>query len=177
VRTDFQNPLIAALTAPTNRHGSARTHAISTDTFSRSLATASRNLAGASSNAPARVLTPSAVSRMLRTASTGSNSSNSVISQGKTHIVTPFGAYDIAIPNETLPTQSTDTPDQWKDYFCTHQPLEWSNNPVAREHFAAIYGDKALVTLDYTGTVPENVESVWVTHVPVDASGKPIVQV
>ena len=176
MRTNFQNPLQVGISASVSQRGAARAGVIARDAFSRSLATATRSLVRPSPNTPATATTSRATSRLLRTTPLSTNSSKSVISQ-KTHVVTPFGTYDITIPDETSPTQATDPPDAWRDYFCTHQPHEWCNDSTARQHFAQIYGDKALVTLDYTGTVPENVESVWVTHVPLDASGKPIPKV
>jgi hypothetical protein len=92
---------------------------------------------------------------------------------GATKVVTPFGTFDWSPP---APQTGTDTPPPSieRDFFLTHQPAEWRNNPEIRAAFAKLYGDKALVTLDWTGTVPENIlDTVWVTHVPVDSTGRP----
>jgi hypothetical protein len=58
-------------------------------------------------------------------------------------------------------------------YFLTHAPAEWSSSPEARAKFAEIYGEPALVTLDWLGTVPNNMDSTWVTSKALDASGRP----
>ena len=62
----------------------------------------------------------------------------------------------------------------WEAYFITHAPSEWFRQSEARANFAEIYGQKALVTLDWTLTVPVNYEPAWVTNQPVDDSGKPL---
>ena len=63
----------------------------------------------------------------------------------------------------------------WRVYFMTHQPGEWWLNEGARAKFAEIYGERALVTLDYTCTVPENVlDPMWVTNLPLDEDGRPL---
>jgi hypothetical protein len=63
---------------------------------------------------------------------------------------------------------------EWADFFKTHAPAEWSSHAVARAKFAETYSPEALVTLDWTGTVPENIDSNFVTRCEVDASGKPL---
>jgi hypothetical protein len=66
---------------------------------------------------------------------------------------------------------------EWVDYFKTHAPGEWWDNQRTRAQFAETYSDAALVTLDWTGTVPENIDPVFVTKCAVDASGKPFPRV
>jgi hypothetical protein len=66
---------------------------------------------------------------------------------------------------------------EWVDYFKTHAPGEWWDNQRTRAKFAETYSDAALVTLDWTGTVPENIDPVFVTKCAVDASGKPFPKV
>jgi hypothetical protein len=63
---------------------------------------------------------------------------------------------------------------EWHAYFLTHAPGEWWKNQNARAKFAEIYSETALVTLDWLGTVPENMDPTWVTKWPVDATGKPL---
>jgi hypothetical protein len=62
----------------------------------------------------------------------------------------------------------------WEAYFISHAPGEWFRDAESRAAFAEIYGEKALVTLDWTLTVPVNRDPVWVTRVEVDDSGIPI---
>ena len=62
----------------------------------------------------------------------------------------------------------------WEAYFITHAPGEWFRNAESRAAFAEIYGEKALVTLDWTLTVPVNRDPTWVTKVELDDTGKPI---
>ena len=62
----------------------------------------------------------------------------------------------------------------WEAYFITHAPSEWFRNAESRAAFAEIYGEKALVTLDWTLTVPVNSDPTWVTKVEVDETGIPI---
>jgi hypothetical protein len=63
---------------------------------------------------------------------------------------------------------------EWHAYFLTHAPGEWWKNQNARAKFAEIYSETALVTLDWLGTVPENMDPTWVTRWPVDSTGKPL---
>jgi len=56
----------------------------------------------------------------------------------------------------------------------THQPADWMYKDNARIEFARIYGDNALVTLDWDGTVPENVDSMWVTKRAIGPDGRPL---
>ena len=167
VRINLQNPIDPSMNAPVSCRAVTRTDVIAPEAFSRSLATASRSLARSSANASATVSRSSAVSRILQTTQQGA----------KTRVVTPFGVIEHTTPAETSRTQTTYQPNGWRDYFRTHQPAEWWKDPDTRKIFAQIYGDKALVTLDWTCTVPENTQSVWVTHVPVDASGRPFPKV
>jgi len=48
-------------------------------------------------------------------------------------------------------------------YFQTHQPGEWWLDPASRNYFEAIYGAEALRILDWSCTVPENVDPQWQT--------------
>jgi hypothetical protein len=178
VRINFPNQIPQSTNALASSRAVAHTDSIASEAFSRSLATASRSLVRSNSNASATVNRSSAVSRILQTTPLSIDSSQSKTSQAtrqdtKTSVVTPFGVITYTAPAQTNQTQSTYQPDGWRDYFRTHQPAEWWKDPATREIFAQIYGAKALVTLDYTCTVPENTQSVWVTHVPVDASGRP----
>lgn len=59
-------------------------------------------------------------------------------------------------------------------FFMTSQPADWMYRTEAREDFEQLYGKAALVTLDLDGTVPENVNPMWVTRRAVDANGRPI---
>lgn len=109
--------------------------------------------------------------------SSRSNTSQTAQQGIKTTVVTPFGVIEYTTPATTSRTQTTYQPDGWRDYFRTHQPAEWWKDPATRKIFAQIYGGKALVTLDWTCTVPENTDPKWVTHMQLDASGRPIPKV
>jgi hypothetical protein len=88
-------------------------------------------------------------------------------------IHTPFGVFKLgaAEPRQVVDVKADS---QWEAYFMTHQPAEWMYNEDSRAVFAEIYGKQALVTLDWDGTVPENVDPMWITKRAVDASGKPL---
>ncbi len=166
------------LSTTVSGHARARSSAQASETFSRSLAAASRNLVGSSSVASSPNGRSSTVARYLHTASLTAASRDqkntvSVSGNGKTHVVTPFGEYDLPAADKSAQTTEAAPRDSLRDYFRTHQPGEWFFNPTMRELFAQTYGEKALVTLDYTGTVPENEDPTWVTHVQLDSSGKP----
>jgi hypothetical protein len=62
---------------------------------------------------------------------------------------------------------------EWKDYFMTHAPAEWITDGEARDKFVQVFGAKALVTLDWTGTIPEHIEAIWRTNVALDSDGQP----
>jgi hypothetical protein len=86
-------------------------------------------------------------------------------------IVTPFGDYVKGAKSKFVTTVSG-TEEEIE--FKTHAPGEWIRNDAMRAKFAEIYGEKALVTLDWTGTVPDNVDPTWVTNVEVDETGRPL---
>jgi len=88
-------------------------------------------------------------------------------------IVTPFGIIT-GVHREGISTGGSGIVDEWRDFFMTHSPTEWIQNLATRDRFEALYGAKALVTLDYSGTIPENVNPAWVTSVAVDEDGKPL---
>jgi hypothetical protein len=92
---------------------------------------------------------------------------------GKRPVVTPFGP-DFVSGSDPGIRDAKPGDKGMSVYFRTHQPGEWMYNPAARAAFAELYGAKALVTLDWTGTVPDNVDPMWVTKVPVDATGRPL---
>jgi len=60
-------------------------------------------------------------------------------------------------PGVVQPTAGYDEK-QWRAYFQTHAPSEWWGDPEVRGIFVAIYGQDALDTLDWTCTVPENID-------------------
>jgi len=82
-------------------------------------------------------------------------------------IHTPFGTYD---PNSRVNRLVTDViaDSPMAVYFMTHAPGEWMRDAGARAEFVKIYGADALVTVDRHGTVPRNMDPVWVTK-PVNA--------
>jgi hypothetical protein len=94
--------------------------------------------------------------------------------EGKPKIVsTPIGVFDMSTkgPNKYVSLTGIS---EMRTYFMTHQPADWMYNEKARAEFAKIYGEKALVTLDWDGTVPENNDPVWVTKRPIGPDGIPL---
>ena len=87
-------------------------------------------------------------------------------------LVTPFGVFDPLNVNRRVIDVGTTS--EWEAYFKTHQPAEWVYDDAARDKFAEIYGKIALTTLDWTGTVPDHVDPVWRTHVPLQSDGRPV---
>lgn len=141
------------------------------ETFSESLNAASKSLQSTASQIQTSACETSTISRYINTASiddgvstTQSLNSGNSESESTSQTVTPF---------DPLPLEDNPPRNSWRDYFMTHQPGEWWQDAATREIFAGLYGSKALVTLDYTGTVPENEDAKWVTSVPLDAAGKP----
>jgi hypothetical protein len=56
---------------------------------------------------------------------------------------------------------AADSPE--KAYFVTHSPAEWRDDPKAVQKFTGLYGAKAAAVLEYFGTVPENIDPVWLS--------------
>ena len=88
-------------------------------------------------------------------------------------VSTPIGVFDLSTKGPNQYTCLTGI-SEMRAYFMTHQPAEWMENDRARTEFAKIYGEEALVTLDWDGTVPENVDSIWVTKRPIGPDGRPL---
>jgi hypothetical protein len=92
----------------------------------------------------------------------------------KANIVsTPIGVFDLSTkgPNKYIHLAAMS---EMRAYFMTHQPADWMNSDKTRAEFAKIYGEKALVTLDWDGTVPENIDPVWVTKRAIGPDGRPL---
>ncbi len=159
--------------------------------FTQTLAAASSALSEDSKRAVSSQVNHSALSRFLHATPLALNSdaapadsrtqrgtanSGSTSSSG-TRIVTPFGEYSgssrTAAGNTFVDNKAWGPLSGMRAYFYTHQPGEWMFNSVLRQEFAKIYGQKALVTADWTFTVPENVSSEWVTTREVDETGRP----
>jgi hypothetical protein len=163
------------------RRGISRDTSNRTREFSESLSAASRELAGSKGEQRAASAKELSIGELIRTSaalteSTTTESGSSERTRGTSEsastgsrVVTPF---DNTATDET-PT-SGDKKAEWRDYFRTHAPSEWWTNDTARGHFQEIYGDNALVALDWTCNVPENIEPNFVLHVPLDPTGKPI---
>jgi hypothetical protein len=49
-------------------------------------------------------------------------------------------------------------------YFITHAPGEWWHDPATRTEFATLYGSQALLALDATGRVPDNIDQNFTTQ-------------
>jgi len=77
-------------------------------------------------------------------------------------IHTPFGTFDAdSIDKRICVDVSGSCP--MEVYFVTHAPGEWMRNAARRIEFEEIYGAEALHTVICHGTVPNNIDSVWVT--------------
>lgn len=87
-------------------------------------------------------------------------------------IITPFGEYVRGVKSSlVLSVEGSED----EVAFKTHAPGEWMRDSGARAKFAEIYGEKALTTLDWTGTVPEHmVDEHWITWQKLDETGKPL---
>lgn len=181
MRTNSLNPICPSRDVQPASRALARTEGAAPKAFAQTLATVSRDVASSRSGASTPNSAARAVSRSTQSASLSVVSSKSSVGERAqagttTKVVTPFGTYEI--PSKPGPPVERAIPlDSPRQYFYTHQPGEWWNDPGLRALFAETYGDKALVTLDYTGTVPENQDPEWVTHVPLDASGRPFPKV
>jgi hypothetical protein len=175
VRTELQSMASQAeIRVSPAKNGLSHVERGTSEAFSKSLEAASINLQPTTSQAELSTATcnTGTISRYLNTASieqgfsetvSGTSSSRSG-SEPEATVRTPF---------DPLPLEDNPPRDSWRDYFMTHQPGEWWKDEQTRQIFASMYGSKALVTLDYTGTVPENEDAKWVTNVPLDAEGKP----
>ena len=175
MRTEFQN-IPAPAEASISRRGVSPGAESSGKSFSTSLSAAEMRLehsnveTGAANRALGSPLQSARTRTAGRTVGDGRNSapSSSVQTSGRNPFDNPEGR--IAVTGE----KAAGTPfDEWRSYFLTHAPGQWWFNPVARARFAEIYGDRALVTLDYTGTIPENIDPNFVTNAPLDSAGKP----
>lgn len=80
---------------------------------------------------------------------------------------TPFGQFD---EFSIRPVVDVIAQSPWEVYFVTHAPAEWKYDSASRVQFAAIYGSEALSDVDCHGTVPRNIDPVWVTKSNSDPS-------
>ncbi len=128
----------------------------------------SHSLASATAQVNASVREPVATSRDAQTPSVSTTSEAS--SRTSPAATNPFAA-------ETRQVLDVGGDSEWAVYFSTHAPGEWASNPAARTKFVETYSEAALVTLDWTGTVPANMDLNWVTSCPVDSTGKPLPRV
>ncbi len=80
---------------------------------------------------------------------------------------TPFGQFD---EFSIRPVVDVIAQSPWEVYFVTHAPAEWKYDAASRIQFAAIYGSEALSDVDCHGTVPRNIDPVWVTKSNSDPS-------
>ncbi len=103
----------------------------------------------------------------------GVSGSGKAAVQASQEIHTPLGIIQLG-PEQPRLVVDVGGRSEWEDFFLTHQPADWMRSDAARQEFAKIYGNQALVTLDYDGTVPRNVDPTWVTTRPVDSSGRPL---
>jgi hypothetical protein len=75
-------------------------------------------------------------------------------------IHTPMGTYDPNSRVHNLVTDvAADSPEE--AYFITHAPAEWMHNPESVKRFTELYGAQAAAVLEYFGTVPNNIDPVW----------------
>jgi hypothetical protein len=160
--------------------------------FTQTLAAATSELSQDSTRAVSSQVNHSALSRFLHAAPLALNSdtvSSGIRAQSATanigctsssgvSIVTPFGNYSgssrTASGNAFVDNEAWGPMSGMRAYFYTHQPGEWMFNSALRQEFARIYGEKALVTADWTFTVPENVSSESVSTRVVDETGRPL---
>lgn len=172
MRTDYHNAMLLQDATAISRRRPAAVSRPADDGFSRSLEAASIRLVSDGNQ-------PQPTSDASRTGGSDQRTEQTVVSEALSHpiqVVTPFGIFDWA-PPPAEPAIEVAPRSMARDYFLTHQPAEWADNPEIRASFAELYGQKALVTLDWTGTVPENVlDEVWVTHTAIDAIGRPLLK-
>ena len=75
-------------------------------------------------------------------------------------IHTPLGTFDAnSRVNNLVVDVAADSPAE--AYFITHAPAEWKDNPEAVDKFTELYGAQAAAVLEYFGTVPNNIDPVW----------------
>jgi len=108
----------------------------------------------------------------LESPSTGDRTGSDTARTANRTVDTPFGVFQLDNPGERT-VLDTGGGSEWKDYFMTHAPAEWIDDKGARDKFVEAFGAKALVTLDWNGTIPEHIEAIWKTTVAVDSNGKP----
>ncbi len=149
--------------------------------FSESLTAASDRLAEGKNASTAgqisgmiRTMAIDAVMESQRQSAGATSQQTSKDNHGSTSTIqTPFGPIERTGPG--APSGGSEPIlDEMRVYFITHQPGEWIHDQATRDAFAKLYGEKALVTLDWLGTVPENNDAMWQTHEAVDANGFPI---
>jgi len=75
-------------------------------------------------------------------------------------IHTPVGTFD---PNSRVNNLVTDVAadSPAEAYFITHAPAEWMHDPEAVNRFTELYGAQAAAVLEHFGTVPKNIDPVW----------------
>jgi hypothetical protein len=137
----------------------ARLEGTSSEALPAASATSSRESAGAAQIEHNSAVVSVPVTRLNADLATPGPVPNTV---DKVLIHTPFGTYD---PNSRVNGLVTDViaDSPMEVYFVTHAPGEWMRDPLARAEFVKIYGAAALETVDRHGTVPCNIDPVWVT--------------
>ncbi len=171
MRTEFLNMSGPATSSIAGR-GVARQSERPEGKFSRSLVAATQQVdAEAAAAAPVRkTAPPGSRDANIPSRISGSSEGSSRAAEPSSVAANPFAA-------DSRQVMDVGGGSEWVAYFRTHAPGEWAADPRARERFAETYSDAALVTLDWTGTVPENMDPAWVTHCPVDSTGKPLPRV
>ena len=87
-------------------------------------------------------------------------------------IHTPFGTYDADSIDRRIGFEIFGSCPM-EVYFVTHAPGEWMRDAQSRIEFEKIYGAEVLHIVDCHGTVPKNIDPVWVTKPAVEsASGR-----
>jgi hypothetical protein len=109
-------------------------------------------------------------STILESVSDGdlNNSVPDTSAAGTVVLQTPFGAFDAFSARPVLDVIAQSA---WEVYFVTHAPAEWKNDAASRAQFASLYGSEALLDVDCHGTVPRNIDPVWVTRIDADTAG------
>jgi hypothetical protein len=184
VRTEMPNNLlVTGANASISNRGITQPQKATHKLFSQSLAAAANRLANETT-----ADNSAGISNLVRTAPLsfgGSQRQETEDTSGQgqqsrpqgaenSTIDTPFGTYDRSGPGDGTTQGSTPILDEMRVYFKTHQPGEWMYDPRTRAAFAEIYGEKALVTLDWLGTIPENDDPIWQTRQAVDGNGVPL---
>ena len=175
MRTELMNITAGPETTSIARRGVCRDSSSRTGLFTESLSAASRELPTSRGVQRTAITNDLAVGEYLRisgrTGSVDRSMSTSEPSRTSGSVATPFDNRS-SDGNCTAPDKTKSA--EWRDYFRTHAPSQWWHNESARSHFQEIYGKNALVALDWTCNVPENIDPNFVLHVPLDSAGKPI---